>query len=103
MIGPECVPAPDSDDGQTPENGPLLVSVIRGLLEGSGLELRESRGSLIVTNPALPENGSFTVDHEWEFLGWEHLEYTYWNFDDFTGTDPAELIAARIKETLTKL
>lgn len=103
MIRPERVPAPDSDDGRNSEDGPLLVNLIRGLLEGSGLEFREAYESLIVTNPALPENGSFTVDHGWEFLSWEHLEYTYWNFDDFTGIEPAELIATMIKETLTKL
>lgn len=56
----------------------------------------------MVVNPRRPEQRRFTLDYECKFLAWERSEFSFWNFEDLFDPESAELIAVKIRETLTK-
>jgi hypothetical protein len=77
-----------------------LIGAIRNELEDSGLEITSSNREITITDPRLPEKGSFIFDCSARYLAWERQEYDYWNFDHLTEDQVAVFIVGKIREVL---
>jgi hypothetical protein len=81
-------------------HNPGLIGAVSKALEGSGLEVTSSDREMTITDPRLPEKGSFTFDYSDRYLAWERQEYDYWNFEHLTDEQTAMFIAGKIRELL---
>ena len=83
-------------------DSPGLIDAVSRALEGLGLEVTGSDREITITDPRLPERGSFIFDYSDRYLAWERQEYDYWNFDHLTDDQAAMFIAGKIREVLGK-
>jgi hypothetical protein len=55
----------------------MVKQAVVGMLEGSGLEIRELDNGLVIFNPSDPERGQVHISYADGYVSWERVTWDY--------------------------